>query len=137
MMGKWGSRVLLMLALLAGMASCQKDDADRIVGKWQLRDLKYKEVYSETIDSVFYNFQKGTFSAIRLRRSGEYKTFFGSYSMRNSEISVTLYLDSIEKKELYEDVRLSNSDNEYVIKEITSSDMTLSLNDTLMYFRKY
>ena len=128
-----------MAFLLASLAlvSCSKDEADQIVGKWQLRDLRYKDVYAETMDSVFYNFQKGTFSAIRLRKTGEYKTFFGSYSLRNSEISVTLYLDSIEKKELYEDVRLSNTENEYLIKEISSSDMTLSLNDTLMYFRKY
>ena len=132
-----GKFIIALLAASFLFLSCSKDEADMIVGKWQLRDLRYQDVYAETMDSVFYNFQKGTFSAIRLRKTGEYKTFFGSYSLRNSEISVTLYLDSIEKKELYEDVRLSSTENEYVIKDISSSDMTLSLNDTLMYFRKY
>ena len=36
--------------------------------KWQLRQYQYADGTSEKVDSVFYNFQKGSFSAICLLR---------------------------------------------------------------------
>lgn len=128
---------LIVLPVLLGFSSCQKDEEDMIVGKWQLREIKYEDDSVRSMDSIFYNFQKGTFSAIRLRKSGEYKTFFGSYSLKNSEISISLYLDEIEKNELYEDVLLKNADCQFVIDGISSSDMTLKYEDAWFNFRKY
>lgn len=41
-----------------------------LAGKWQLRQYQYADGTSEKVDSVFYNFQKGSFSAICLLKDG-------------------------------------------------------------------
>ncbi|MDE8698285.1 hypothetical protein PZH42_30585, partial [Bacteroides cellulosilyticus] len=44
----------------------------------------------ERQDSIFYNFQKGSFSAICLLKNGSYQTFFGNYSLKGDKISIIL-----------------------------------------------
>lgn len=46
-----------------------------LAGKWQLRQYQYADGTSEKVDSVFYNFQKGSFSAICLLKDGGLTTF--------------------------------------------------------------
>lgn len=55
--------IRLFTTLLAGLlilASCSKDDDDKLEGKWQLRQV---EVNGQTtpVDTVFYNFQNALF----------------------------------------------------------------------------
>lgn len=53
----------IIVALLAGifvLASCSKDDNDKLEGKWQLRQMEADGVTIE-VDTVFYNFQTSLF----------------------------------------------------------------------------
>ncbi|MDE5702887.1 MAG: lipocalin-like domain-containing protein, partial [Bacteroides sp.] len=52
---------MLMLVLFA----CSNGDGD-LDNKWQLRQYRYADGSVKRQDSIFYNFQKGSFSAICL-----------------------------------------------------------------------
>ena len=63
MMRKW-LYVVLCLSLLFSVATACSDDEDKLTNKWQLRRYEFPDGTTQTVDSVFYNFQKGSFSAI-------------------------------------------------------------------------
>ena len=55
-----------------------------------MRRYEFPDGTTQTVDSVFYNFQKGSFSAICLLADGNYQTFFGNYSLQDDKISIIL-----------------------------------------------
>lgn len=75
-MRKW-LYVVLCLSLLFSVATACSDDEDKLTNKWQLRRYEFPDGTTQTVDSVFYNFQKGSFSAICLLADGNYQTFLG------------------------------------------------------------
>ena len=88
-MRKW-LYVVLCLSLLFSVATACSDDEDKLTNKWQLRRYEFPDGTTQTVDSVFYNFQKGSFSAICLLADGNYQTFFGNYSLQDDKISIIL-----------------------------------------------
>ena len=78
-MKKW--LYLLCLPLLLSVVASCSDDEDKLTGKWQLRQYELPDGTVQKEDSVFYNFQKGSFSAICLLEDKTYHTFFGLYSL--------------------------------------------------------
>ena len=77
------------------LAACSNVDGD-LDNKWQLRQYQYADGSIERQDSIFYNFQKGSFSAICLLKNGSYQTFFGNYSLKGDKISIILLPESVE-----------------------------------------
>ena len=61
---------LLCSLLLIGCG----DDEHRLEGKWQLRQYEYPDGEIQKVDSVFFNFQKGSFSVICLTEDATYET---------------------------------------------------------------
>ena len=122
---------LILLALLG----CT-DDEKRIEGKWQLKYYELPTNEIQKVDSVFYNFQKGTFSAICISKDGTYDTFFGRYTLNSDKISINLldgYAGNVYEKYL----NWPDGLRVYAIDELTSSVLHLSFKDTLSVFRKY
>ena len=76
---------LILLALLG----CT-DDEKRIEGKWQLKYYELPTNEIQKVDSVFYNFQKGTFSAVCISKDGTYDTFFGRDTLNSDKVSINL-----------------------------------------------
>ena len=66
-MRKW-LYVVLCLSLLFSVATACSDDEDKLTNKWQLRRYEFPDGTTQTVDSVFYNFQKGSFSAMFVGR---------------------------------------------------------------------
>lgn len=133
-MRKW-LYVLCLPLLLSVVAACS-DDEDKLTNKWQLRCYEYPDGTIQTVDSVFYNFQKGSFSAICLLENGNYQSFFGNYSLQDDKISIILLPEY--GGELY-DKYMGWEEHKRIfhVDELSSSTLRLSYEDVVSVFRKY
>jgi hypothetical protein len=129
--------LLLPLALLAvALMSCGDADDERLTGKWQLQRLDYPDGTSEAAGDVFYNFQKGSFSAICAMENYEYSTFFGNYALQGGKISIILLYDY--DGAVYDRyIGWSSKEKTFVVEELNSHSMRLNSGDTIAIFRRY
>lgn len=135
-MKKWLNLLGLLLLFCSTLASCSGDDEDKLTAKWQLRTYEFADGMVQKVDSVFYNFQKGSFSAICLLPDGGNQTFFGNYSLQDDKISIILLPEY--KGEIY-DKYMGWEDNErtFRIDELSSSTLRLDYEGIISVFRKY
>lgn len=118
------------------LAACSNVDSD-LDNKWQLRQYQYADGSVERQDSVFYNFQKGSFSAICLLRNGSYQTFFGNYSLKGDKISIILLPESMEDENYSSYIGWENGERTFTLEELTSSSLRLEYGEVRYIFRKY
>ena len=123
---------LVMLVL----AACSNVDGD-LDAKWQLRQYQYADGSMKRQDSIFYNFQKGSFSAICLLKNGSYQTFFGNYSLKGDKISIILLPQSMEDENYSFYMGWENGERTFTMEELTSSSLCLVCGGTRYLFRKY
>ena len=129
-------RAICMMMIMLGVSACS-DDESLLENKWQLRQIQHDEETSGLADHVFYNFQKGSFSAICLHEDGEYYTFFGNYSLNRNEISIVLLPES-NYGEVYERyINWENGNRTFTVDKLTGSTLCLEYGGTLFAFRKY
>lgn len=134
MMKKW-LYVLCLPVLMVAMAACS-DEEDKLTNKWQLRRCEFPDGTIQTVDSVFYNFQKSSFSAICLTQDGNYHTFFGNYSLQDDKISINLLPEY--EGELYDKyMGWENYERTFRVDELSSSTLRLDYEDIVYVFRKY
>ena len=133
-MKKWVYLLCLPL-LLSVVASCS-DDEDKLTGKWQLRQYELPDGTVQKEDSVFYNFQKGSFSAICLLEDKTYHTFFGLYSLQDDKIYIILRPEeNIDLCKQY--LQWDELGRTFQIEELSSSTLQLRSEDIVSVFRKY
>lgn len=133
-MKKWLYLLCLPL-LLSVMASCS-DDEEKLTGKWQLRQYELSDGTVQKEDSVFYNFQKGSFSAICLLEDKTYHTFFGLYSLQDDKIYIILRPEEdIDLCKQY--LQWDELGRTFQIEELSSSTLQLRSEDIVSVFRKY
>ena len=118
------------------LAACSNVDGD-LDNKWQLRQYQYADGSIERQDSIFYNFQKGSFSAICLLKNGSYQTFFGNYSLKGDEISINLLPESINDKNYGTYVGWPEGKRAFKVEELSYSVLRLECEGTKSVFRKY
>ena len=119
-MKKWLYLLCLPL-LLSIVASCSYELPDGTVQKE---------------DSVFYNFQKGSFSAICLLEDKTYHTFFGLYSLQDDKIYIILRPEeNIDLCKQY--LQWDELGRTFQIEELSSSTLQLRYEDIVSVFRKY
>ena len=123
---------LVMLVL----AACSNVDGD-LDAKWQLRQYQYADGSMKRQDSIFYNFQKGSFSAICLLKNGSYQTFFGNYSLKGDKISIILLPESVEYENYAFYIGWENGERTFTIEELSSSSLRLEHEGVRSIFRKY
>lgn len=123
---------LVMLVL----AACSNVDGD-LDAKWQLRQYQYADGSMKRQDSIFYNFQKGSFSAICLLKNGSYQTFFGNYSLKGDKISIILLPESMDDENYAFYMGWENGERTFTMEELTSSSLRLECGGTRYLFRKY
>lgn len=122
--------------LLFVLAACSNVDSD-LDSKWQLRQYQYADGSAEKQDSIFYNFQKGSFSAICLLRNGTYCTFFGNYSLKGDKISIILLPESVEDPNYASYMGWENGERTFLLEELSSKTLRLEYADVRYVFRKY
>ncbi|WP_195570491.1 lipocalin-like domain-containing protein [Bacteroides nordii] len=134
MMKKW--LYLLCLPLLLSVVASCSDDEDKLTGKWQLRQYELPDGTVQKEDSVFYNFQKGSFSAICLLEDKTYHTFFGLYSLQDDKIYIILRPEeNIDLCKQY--LQWDELGRTFQIEELSSSTLQLRSEDIVSVFRKY
>lgn len=133
-MKKW--LYLLCLPLLLSVVASCSDDEDKLTGKWQLRQYELPDGTVQKEDSVFYNFQKGSFSAICLLEDKTYHTFFGLYSLQDDKIYIILRPEeNIDLCKQY--LQWDELGRTFQIEELSSSILQLRSEDIVSVFRKY
>ncbi len=133
-MKKW--LYLLCLPLLLSVVASCSDDEDKLTGKWQLRQYELPDGTVQKEDSVFYNFQKGSFSAICLLEDKTYHTFFGLYSLQDDKIYIILRPEeNIDLCKQY--LQWDELGRTFQIEELSSSTLQLRSEDIISVFRKY
>ena len=132
---KYWLYLLCLPLLLSVVASCS-DDEDKLTGKWQLRQYELPDGTVQKEDSVFYNFQKGSFSAICLLEDKTYHTFFGLYSLQDDKIYIILRPEeNIDLCKQY--LQWDELGRTFQIEELSSSTLQLRFEDIVSVFRKY
>lgn len=122
--------------ILLLVAACSNVDSD-LDNKWQLRHYQYPDGRVEKQDSIFYNFQKGSFSAICLLRNGTYCTFFGNYSLIGAKISIILLPESVDDPNYASYMGWENGERTFDLEELSSTTLRLQYEDVRYVFRKY
>nr|WP_186972691.1 lipocalin-like domain-containing protein [Bacteroides intestinalis] len=130
-------KIFLIIGLvMLVLAACSNVDGD-LDNKWQLRQYQYADGSIERQDSIFYNFQKGSFSAICLLKNGSYQTFFGNYSLKGDKISIILLPESVEYENYAFYMGWENGERTFTIEELSSSSLRLEHEGVRSIFRKY
>lgn len=144
-----GTILLLLMYVVQGLTSCMNDGGSDWVGKWQLREYRYPDGTVQAVDSIFYDFQKGSFLAHCMNESGKYEGFYGYYKLKNDEISITLWPDnSAGNESAHEELVNSESykkffdwgdagERMFKVEELTNKKMQLNHEGTKYVFRKY
>ncbi|WP_321436796.1 lipocalin-like domain-containing protein [uncultured Bacteroides sp.] len=128
---------ILFFTLLILLGVSCSDDVSRIENKWQLCKYEYADGVVQREDSVFYNFMKGSFSAICLLSDGNYKTFWGNYSLEGNELKIQI-LSGFETEPAFEHyLNWENGSRIFKVDEISSSALQLSYKEEKLVFRKY
>lgn len=130
-------KICLLLGLLIGISSCADDLADDLTGKWQLVQCETPGKEVETIRNVFFNFQKGSFSSIHLLKDGSYVSFFGTYSLKDAEISIILLPESVENGYFETCMGWENGMRIFRIDTLSSKELLLVHADVRYLFRRY
>jgi hypothetical protein len=130
-------KIFLIIELIVlVLAACSNVDGD-LDDKWQLRQYQYADGSIERQDSIFYNFQKGSFSAICLLKNGSYQTFFGNYSLKGDKISIILLPQSMEDENYSFYMGWENGERTFTMEELTSSSLHLEYEGVRYIFRRY
>ena len=129
-------KYLWIVLMACTLTACMNGGGD-LAGKWQLRQYQYADGTSEKVDSVFYNFQKGSFSAICLLKDGGLTTFFGNYSLKGDKISIILLPQSMEDENYSFYMGWENGERTFTIEELSSSSLRLEHEGVRSIFRKY
>ena len=128
---------LLLILIICLFNSCI-NEWDEISGKWQLRSCESKvEGMSMHVDSVFYNFQKGSFSQLCILEDGNWDAFYGNYTLKADEISVILLPDNLLKENYAKYVGWDDGKIAFDIVTLTSKQLVLQSESLIMRFRKY
>lgn len=131
-----GLKYLLIVLMACTMTACMNGGGD-LAGKWQLRQYQYADGTSEKVDSVFYNFQKGSFSVTCLLNSGGYDTFFGNYSLKGDEISIILLPESEGRGNYDTYIGWPGGKRTFKVEDLSFSSLRLEFEGTKSVFRKY
>ena len=119
-------KIFLIIGLIVlVLAACSNVDGD-LDDKWQLRQYQYADGSIERQDSIFYNFQKGS-----------YQTFFGNYSLKGDKISIILLPQSMEDENYSFYMGWENGERTFTMEELTSSSLHLEYEGVRYIFRRY
>ena len=130
-------KIFLIIGLIVlVLAACSNVDGG-LVDKWEFRKYQYADGSIERQDSIFYNFQKGSFSAICLLKNGSYQTFFGNYSLKGDKISIILLPQSMEDENYSFYMGWENGERTFTMEELTSSSLHLEYEGVRYIFRRY
>ena len=129
-------KYLWVVFMLCTLTACMNGGCD-LAGKWQLRQYQFADGTAQKVDSVFYNFQKGSFSVTGILKDGGYTMFFGNYSLIGDEISINLLPESVNDKNYDVWIGWPEGKRTFKVEELSFSALRLEYEGTKYIFRKY
>lgn len=129
-------KIVWMFVALLVLLACSNTDSD-LEKKWQLIQYQYADGHVKKEGRVFYNFQKGSFSAICIVEDGAYQTFFGTYSLKGDEISIILLPESVGENYYDDFLAWPDGQRTFKICQLTSSTLCLGYEEERLLFREY
>jgi hypothetical protein len=121
---------------VACLTACVNGDST-LTGKWQLREYDFADGHVIHEDSVFYNLQKGVFSANCISPQGAIMTFWGKYALKDGEICITLLPGSSQSPAFARYFGWDADERTFLVDRMTASDMVLEYDETRYRFRKF
>ncbi len=152
--------LFLICAASFFLTACSNDDESKLEGQWQMRQLWEGNIAVQEVDSVFFNFMDGVFTAICMGPEGQYQDFYGKYQIEGD----VLRIHSLHRSGDYDwddaekwDVTLPDSlstqrfllvwpnegseewpkSQQFRVVNLSSSTMELAAGDSVFVFRKY
>lgn len=129
-------KYLWVVFAICTLVACMNGGCD-LAGKWQLRQYQYANGVTQKVDSVFYNFQKGSFSVICLLNDGGLATFWGNYALKGDEISINLLPESVNGKNYDACIGWAEGIRTFKVGKLSYSALRLEYGGAQSVFRKY
>lgn len=128
--------ILFFVLFIILVCTCSNDES-LLENKWQLRQYERADGTIQHEDSVFYNFMKGSFSAICLLSDGTYTTIFGNYSLAGSDLSIKVLPESVGGPIYERYLNWEDGSRIFHVDELSSSVLQLNYKGEKSTFRKY
>ena len=134
-------KVLAAVCLLSAMTACSKDEEDKLMGKWQLKEVVTAEGDIQKVDTVWYNFQTSIFMYQIYDSSREdykYRKCYGYNKVEEEkQLWIQLISDPHPVEEFLKYTDWSSAQRTFVIEKLTGKELVLSDNHTQYVFRKF
>ncbi|MDR1004597.1 MAG: lipocalin-like domain-containing protein [Prevotellaceae bacterium] len=131
-----GCLIGCLCIVLLSITSCLNDE-QRLVNKWQLRQYQYSDGSTRREDSVFYNFQKGSFSAVCLLPDNTYRDYYGNYSLQDATLTITLLPEAVTDGHYGRYLGWEHGERTFTIGGLTASSLLLEHAGVRYLFRAY
>lgn len=133
--------IAVVICLLLLLASCSKDTEDKLMGKWQLKEVVDPQGDIQRVDTVWYNFQTSIFMYLIYEpSSGEY-AYRRSYGYNRVEEDNRLWIQLISDpqpvNEFLEYTDWSSAQQTFIIEKLSRKDLILSSDNKQYIFRKF
>nr|WP_203558163.1 lipocalin-like domain-containing protein [Bacteroides sp. 214] len=124
------------MLLLCGFFSCSKSDESILEEKWKLISVENIDGTKAEAGAVFYNFQKGSFSAICIDNDA-YHSFYGNYALNEKVLSIVIIPENTTGEVYEKYIGWEEGSNVFVVEQLTSSRLRLRDEERILTFRKY
>lgn len=140
------ARLFVLLSVVLATVACSKDTDGQLREKWKFEKYVFADGTEQRVDSVFFNFMKGSTSAIIVKSDGSFFTLYGGYFLHGDSMKI-IFRDV--EDELYDQDKVDNEvyfkkyfnwgrrECEFKIRNLTSDILELEKKDTIMYMTKY
>lgn len=120
--------------------SCSNDTEDKLMGKWQLREVVSSEGEVQKVDTVWYNFQNSIFMYQIYDEALEshYRKSYGYNRMENDrELWIQLISDPNPVHEFLKLTDWKENPCTFTIDKLTRKELIMSGNGRQYVFRKF
>lgn len=133
--------IAAMVCSLLLMTSCSKDAEDKLLGKWQLKEVIDPNGDMQKVDTVWYNFQTSVFMYQIYDPSREDYDYRKSYGYNRVEEENRLWIQLIGDPQPVEEF-LKYTDwpsyqRTFIIEKLTGKELVLSSDNKQYIFRKF
>jgi hypothetical protein len=124
--------------LLLACFGCNDDDAAKLTQKWQMQQVVNADGSVQQMDSVFYNFMKGTFTSNCLMSDGTSdNSIVGTYQLVGDSIFITIIPERAQGITYSRCFAWKDGVCHYYVSRLTNNKLVLVSKEKTCEFRKY
>ena len=125
---------ILFLAFL----SCSKDNEEKIEGRWQTTTIESSR-HNLRADSLFWSFDMGVCEFQTLQSSNPHyaEQIYANYRIEGDSVKISIPSKYMHLATQNRYLDWNTAERKFAIRELSSTSLKLSVNDTIYSFRKY